>query len=250
MVDRWESEQDRIDAAADHYLAPSAGRQVDQSLTEILAKKIASQLQGTSALELGLGDGVWAPYLLDRFERVVSVEGSAPVLEQAEMSLANHPRRSSWRPHLSLFEDFVPDERFDVVLASYVLEHVGNPQALLRQARLDWLNRGGVVEVVVPNAQSLHRRLAVEMGLAADVAELGATDRAAGHKRVYTIDGLRADVRAAGLEIAAERGYLAKVLPNSLMTHLEYEHLKALVDLGADLPIEFAAVLRLTCTQP
>lgn len=244
-------EHDRVESASAHYLAPDRGRLVDQRVFAYLAKLLAPRFSGGSLLELGLGDTVWAPILLDRFDRVESVEGSPSILEKATLELQNHPKRASWVPHLSLFEEFRADRRFDVILASYVLEHVADPVGLLSLARRSWLAPDGHVEIIVPNATSLHRQLGVEMGRSQKPTDLGEADRAAGHRRVFTVESLRDVVLQAGLEIAEESGYFVKSLPNAFMTDLDEDRLHALIRLDSTkVPIDITAILHFSCLRP
>ena len=49
-----------------------------------------------------------------------------------------------------LFEEYAPKEKFDLILALHVLEHVDNSARILGQIR-KWLNDGGQLVVLVPN---------------------------------------------------------------------------------------------------
>ena len=56
------------------------------------------------------------------------------------------------------FSDALDGERFDVVTISHVLEHVADPQALLRRV-YELLQPGGLVWVALPNPESLGLRM-------------------------------------------------------------------------------------------
>ena len=49
----------------------------------------------------------------------------------------------------------------------------------------------------VPNGHSIHRLVAVKMGLLKDPCELNQRDKSLGHRRIYTPETLRKDIEAA-----------------------------------------------------
>ena len=103
-------------------------------------------------IELGYGTGLITGELLAAGVAIEVVEGSPALRDHA---IAEHP---GLVVHLSMFEDFVPDEPVDAVLALHVLEHVDRPDELLAHLA-SWLRPGGVFVAVTPNARSIHRLL-------------------------------------------------------------------------------------------
>jgi hypothetical protein len=95
----------------------------------------------------------------------------------------------------------------------------------------------------VPNAGSLHRRMGQLLGYISDPTELGEADHRLGHKRVFTVDTLRDTVVSSGYSVVEIVGYMAKPLPNGLLTQCSREQLRALVDLGTELPLDMAGAL-------
>ena len=220
------------------YLDRTPDREVDAFLIAEIATRVCRDLTGESVIELGVGDRAWTPLLLERFERVISVDGSAALIEKVAEELSE-PR---WTGVVSMFEDFSPGERAQVVLATYVLEHVDQPELVLARTRT-WVRDDGLLVVIVPNSGSLHRRLAQAMGLVEDPTALGDADRRLGHKRVFTVADLTAAVEGAGFTVESVEGFLAKTLPNSLLVHCTDAQLAGLVDLGRTLPTDLAAAL-------
>jgi len=220
------------------YLDRTPDREVDAFLIAEIAQRVCQDLSGESVIELGVGDRAWTPLLLERFERVVSVDGSAALIKKVAEELSE-PR---WTGVVSMFEHFTPTDRAEVVLATYVLEHVDNPEEVLARART-WVSDDGLLVVIVPNAGSLHRRLAQAMRLVDDPTALGEADRRLGHKRVFTVDTLSAAVKEAGFAIESIEGFLAKTLPNSLLVQCSDAQLAGLVDLGRALPTDLAAAI-------
>jgi 2-polyprenyl-3-methyl-5-hydroxy-6-metoxy-1,4-benzoquinol methylase len=185
-------------------------------------------------LEMGYGTGLVTGELLRHGVGVEVLEGS-PVLREHAMS--RHP---GLVVHLSMFEDFAPAAPFDAVLALHVLEHVDDAPALARVIG-SWLRPGGVLVAVTPNARSLHRQLAVKMGLHEHLDDLSPRDHLVGHRRVYDLTGLRADVEAGGFDVTDEFGYFVKPLANYQMLDWSPEILDGLNRLSDAVPADLLA---------
>jgi len=231
--------REELDRMTHEYLAPSPDRKVDQTILQFVSDFVISRLEGDRVLELGVGDQVWTPKLVEIFREVVTVDGSRELLAAMERKLSE----KRWTPVCTLFEDYVPERRFDSVIATYVLEHVDDPLRILKLARTRWLHRRGKIAIVVPHALSLHRRLAVKMGLISHPAGLGDTDRRVGHKRCFTCHELASLVVEAGFRIVQEQGMLTKLLPNAQLVGCSEEQLRGMFALGLDMPIDYAAAI-------
>lgn len=231
----------QLDRLQDRYLEPTPDRQVDQRLMELLAEALIPKLQTSRLLELGVGDQIWTPRLCRALPQVVTVDGSAQLLQ----AMTSRQPGANWTPVHSLFEDYRPEQPFDCVLATFVLEHVANPLEILRLAARHWLLPGGSLHVAVPHALSLHRRLAVRMGLSSHLAQLGATDRHLEHTHCFTVFELEGLMVEAGFRLVERQGFNCKTLPNRDMAHLSPAQLEGLFWLGNELPIEYAATLYL-----
>jgi hypothetical protein len=103
---------------------------------------------------------------------------------------------------------------------------------------------------VVPNAESLHRRLAVQMGLHENLDDLSPRDRLVGHQRVYSMDGLRADAESAGLTVVAELGSFVKVVHNALMESWPTPILDGLNAIADVLPTRLLANVGVRAVRP
>jgi 2-polyprenyl-3-methyl-5-hydroxy-6-metoxy-1,4-benzoquinol methylase len=116
-----------------------------------------------------------------------------------------------------------------------VLEHVDDPQAILRLIS-SWLVETGKIIIVVPNRNSLHRQLAVLMGLQPELDTLSKRDLLVGHQRVYSLEGLEEDIRGAGLRPIESVGFFLKVLPNAMMLDYSRDLLWAMNIISSSLP--------------
>jgi 2-polyprenyl-3-methyl-5-hydroxy-6-metoxy-1,4-benzoquinol methylase len=182
-------------------------------------------------LEMGFGTGLITAALLERGIHAEVVEGS-PALR--DIALARHADQGLV-VHLAMFEEFQPAEPYDVVMALHVLEHVDDPQEMLAKVAT-WLRPGGAVVAVTPNRHSIHRNLAVRMGLQARLDDLSARDHLVGHQRVYGLDTLRAEFERAGFAVEDEFGYFLKTLPNSMMLEYSLPLLQALNAISEEIP--------------
>ena len=208
---------------------------IEDALQEHCCRWLATLVSPDDFLiELGVGEGVTLSRLAPLPRRYVVVEGAPSLAQRARLEfpaveIAN-----------ALFEDYVPDEPCDKLMALHVLEHVDDPVALAEHLRT-WLAADGELVVVVPNRRSLHRRLAVLMGLQPELDTLSPRDHLVGHQRVYDLTQLEEDLRAAGFEPFERRGLLFKPLPNGMMLDFSPQLIQALNDLGDELPADFGA---------
>lgn len=237
MTDTTLDDLDRL--AHEYYLSDD----VDDIDIEELAQQrsfpaILSAIGGADragrVLEMGFGTGCITEQLLAAGVDVDVVEGSAVLVD-----VARH-RHPGLVVHHARFEAFAPDPPYDAVLALHVLEHVDDPVAVARHLA-SWLRPGGVLVAVCPNRESLHRRLAVRMGLQPALDTLSDRDHLVGHRRVYSLDDLTADLSSAGFDVTDRFGYLLKTLPNSMQQGFPRELLEAHSDVGDELPPELLA---------
>jgi len=130
-----------------------------------------------------------------------------------------------------------PDNlKFNAILATHVFEHFYDTIAVLKKAS-NWLVPKGRIIITVPNAESIHRKLAVKMGLQKSIYDLSARDIEVGHVRVYDLDLLKKHVNQAGdYNIVVESGLFLKTVHLNLMKSYSDDLLKALFDISDEIP--------------
>lgn len=199
----------------------------------------------SKVLDLGLGDGLFLEAFHDHPDFTI-LEGSELLAEFGTKKVETQ----RWHPKVihTFFENFEPSEQFDVIIASHVLEHVSNPQQILDLCQ-KWLKVKGKLIVIVPNRESLHRRLGVQMGLQKELDDLSARDLAVGHLRVYSLATLSEQIEKAGYCITQERGFFTKSLANSQMLHLSPEVIYGLCELSSTLPASMGANIGLVAEK-
>ncbi|MGO9558168.1 MAG: methyltransferase domain-containing protein [Acidimicrobiales bacterium] len=127
----------------------------------------------------------------------------------------------------------------DLVICSSLLHEVADTDALLQACRRLIAEREGMLHVNIPNARSLHRRLARAAGLIADEAEMTSRNLVLRQQRVLDMAGLTALVTSAGLSVEESGGYMLKPFTHAQMEQLEFltpELLAGLYTLGRELP--------------
>jgi 2-polyprenyl-3-methyl-5-hydroxy-6-metoxy-1,4-benzoquinol methylase len=164
--------------------------------------------KGSSVLELGPAEGAMTAVLLNQTDDLTVVEGAPSFCEILRK------RYPSVKVTETLFENFKPSRRYDVIVLGHVLEHVADPVSVLRLAS-GWLAEGGIILAAVPNAQSIHREAAVLMGIIPNIYHLNEADLHHGHRRVYDMCSLKTDFSNAGLSIHASGGYWIKPVSNA-----------------------------------
>jgi len=189
--------------------------------------------EARSLLELGLGHGYATEIFSRRFERHVVLEGSPAVISNFR------DKHLDCRAELveTYFESFATDERFDVIVMGFILEHVDDPLLILRRFR-KFLAPGGRMFLAVPNAEVLNRRLGHLAGLLEDITELSENDQLLGHKRYYTVASLNADVAQAGFRVDRLEGIYLKPFTTRQIVSLQLERkvIGAMCSIGVDYP--------------
>lgn len=223
------SETARLDAVAASYDPSDPTKEFDYHTKRLHVEVMKPFVIGRRMLEMGCATGELTSLLYGCAERYDVVEGSARNIDAARK------RVPGARFFHALWEEFQPLDRYTDIVLNCALEHVEDPVAVLRRASA-WLEPDGVIHIVVPNADSLHRLVGVEMGILAHRTSLSESDIRIGHRRVYDLDGLVDDVRAAGLEPVHQQGIFLKVVSNQQMLGWDPALIHALHVVGQRFP--------------
>ena len=230
-----------LEKISNEYLTPDPGRIVDKKLVSLIVNEILPYIEGPDVLEMGFGDDEWTSKIINKIGHTHIVDASETLIKKSKEKYGD-----KITTYGSLFEYFNPDKKFDTVIASYVLEHVEDPVQVLKKAS-EWLKPNGKLIAIVPHAGSLHRRLAVAMGLHKNLTDLGSTDQQMGHRRVYTLDAFSEDITKSGYIIEEKLGFFSKLLPQSLMCDISDEMLIGLMEMSKKMPPEYAASITFIC---
>jgi SAM-dependent methyltransferase len=234
-----------LDVIARAYDPSSPVRDFDWWLLHYDFEELTKFLVGRKVLELGCGRGVITKLLAQVSDELIVVEGSSRNIAYTRRCLGRSARVSF---HRSLWENFRYDgsDLSDIVFFSG-LEHIDGLTArrILRRIR-GWLRKHGRLHVIVPNANSLHRRVAVHMGLIDDVHELNERDRRLGHTRVFDKDTLIRELKVCGFRPLHCTGVFLKPLPNDMMLDLNSRIIRGFYRIGIEFP-DYCAHIFVTC---
>jgi len=194
---------------------------------------IDNSQEARSVLELGLGHGYTTRIFAAHFERHVVLEGSPAVIRNFQEKFPD------CRAHITetYFESFETDEKFDVIVMGFILEHVDDPRIIIDRFKR-FLAPGGKMFLAVPNAEVLNRRLGHIAGMLSDMESLSENDLLLGHKRYYTVESLTRDTTDSGCRIVRLEGIYLKPFTTKqvLSLHLDREIIRALCEVGVDYP--------------
>lgn len=196
----------------------------DALYTRATARRVTAHVRpGDRVLEAGCATGLMTAALVEAGARVTAVDRSPEYLERL------HAR--ALPGVVTLCRDLdahpLPSGPFDHVVATNLLHELSDPAAFLARVG-ETLGPRGVAHVTVPNPGSLHRLVALEMGLLDDLDGLSDRARRFDTLRMLDAETLRGLAAGAGLTLLAREGVVCKPLPNDLMAALPAEVLDGL----------------------
>jgi len=198
--------------------------------------KVIQTINATKILDVGCGNG--------QFTKVLTIEN--PLLQlvclEPNQKYVSEARKNLTGKNVAViessFEDFQTKQTWDLCMFNGVLEHMNNPIEALRKAS----TFAKYTFVIVPNAQSLHRIIGVELGLIPDIKYLAEADLKVGHKRYYDPSLLFSHFRKANLKIVDAGGICLKPLSNQQMLNWSQSTFDLLHELGLKLPFYCAEI--------
>ena len=160
-------------------------------------------------LDCACGRGFYLKYYRTVSDvKLVGLELDAEIISKAQRNVGHLPDMTLTRGNM--YHLPFPDDFFDGVMLSEILEHVDDDVRGLREVRRV-LKPGGVVAITVPNADypflwdPINKTL--ETFFDKPIRRGPLAGIWANHERLYTMEQLRESVQAAGLEIEAERAF-------------------------------------------
>ncbi|OBF81049.1 hypothetical protein A5791_06760 [Mycobacterium sp. 852002-51163_SCH5372311] len=177
-----------------------------------------AEFRPASLLEVGCG---LRPLFtdLDPAIKVTVVEPSAEFASNARELAAGREGTEILESFLEQVAPSLQPGGFDLIVLSSLLHEVDEPQQLL-QALLPHCHTSSIVHVNVPNAHSLHRMLAVEMGLIEDPFELSSTQKLMQQHSTFDLDSLAKLLSQQGFEVQSSGSYFIKPFTHAQMQDL------------------------------
>jgi len=228
-------EKQFLDKLTDTYVMSSTAQ--DRFMRELVVRTFEPFINSDSiGLELGCSDGYMTELLSKHLKSMDVADGSRKFLDMVESR--NLPNVKTIH---ALFEELGTEKKYDCIFATYVLEHLLDVQAVLSVVK-KLLKPNGMLFIVVPNARSLSRQLACQMGLLEGLKSLTPNDLNHGHKRVFDRTDLNRELDKTGLQQISQGGLLLKPLADFQMSKLmdleilKEEQLEGLCRLGNEYP--------------
>lgn len=170
-------------------------------------------------LEVGCGsDPLFAHWT--NFDRFVVVEPGTGFAREAMAAARGDARVQVVQATMEEVAPALAGECFDAIIASGLLHEVPDALALLR-ALAAHCSTETRVHVNVPNARSLHRLLALEMGLIGDLFDCSDNQRRLQQPRTFDLDRLAALCHDAGFDLIGKGSYFVKPFTHAQMSQLQ-----------------------------
>jgi 2-polyprenyl-3-methyl-5-hydroxy-6-metoxy-1,4-benzoquinol methylase len=204
----------------------------DERFTQVTAHAIGSWVRvGDRVLELGAATGLMTAEL-------ASIGASVTAVDRDEMYLRRLRERGLLGVDViacDLNETIPGSGDYDHVVATCVMHHLQDPQRFLADARR-CLGPSGLLHLSMPNPRSLHRLLALEMGVIDSTHVLSERDRTFGVRHIFDIADVAPLGQRVGLRLVHHEGLVAKPLTNGQMADLPVEVLDGLEGLARYVP--------------
>lgn len=233
-------ERERISAVAKWYQPDAEQGKMESALIGYRLDTMMPRIKGPGVLEMGCSTGIMTRRLAEAFSDLTVVEGSEEYVAHVRSVVGDHVSF-----FVSLFEEYEPGRRFDDIIMANILEHVEDPVSILRRAG-GWLQPKGRIHVLVPNGESLHRKVGCAMGALKHSGDFTENDRKIGHRRVYTADTLEDDIRLAGLQARSKEGIFLKPFSHGQMDAFDSRVYDALYEVGKELP-RYCSTIYMVC---
>ncbi len=229
MRDIDQYEKDYLDNPFEAELIRYRHRKTLETITSLRPRKI---------LEVGCGQ-IPLHHYIDDYDQLVIVEpskefaGIANASDSARITVINDVLKAEYADQYGC--------DFDLIVISSLLHEMEDPLALLTCAA-NFASPKSVFHINVPNANSLHRLLAVKMGLITDVTEKSERQIKYQQSHTFDVQSLSELVRAAKLEVISCETFFIKPFTHSQMQSLldsgfmDDRMLEGFYQLGADLP--------------
>lgn len=176
-----------------------------------------SQIKPNRILEIGCGE---SPLFTDLSD-LIHVTVVEPAFSFAENARALAENRKNVTVIEQEFESLSDNNlKYDMIILSCLLHEVAD-QATLLSSILRFCNEATVLHVNVPNSKSLHRLLAVSMGIIDSPEITSSTQKIMQQSaKVYDLDQLTAELNKAGFNIFQSGSMFVKPFTHQQMQHL------------------------------
>ena len=213
----------------DSYQANYDQLPFEPTMADIRKRMIVAFLEKQGAkkiIEVGCGNAsIFNEY--QGFEQMIVVEPSKVFFDRATIDAAKFKEKK-----ITLINQHFSDEIFeghdlkgiDTLLISGLLHELPDPVIMLRNASRI-VNSDTVLHINVPNAHSLHRIMAKEMGLMQDVKQKTELQQLLQQHHTFDIESLTSLAEEAGFTVIESGSYFIKPFSHKQMDVLQHHPL-------------------------
>ena len=204
---------DRIVKYEKEYMSDYGFESVMVWARQKMVLEIMDKLRPSRVLEVGCGWDLLASKVKHAFQKWVIVEPAPKFASHAAQNFSGDRRMMVVCEFIERTNDL---GEFDFCIVSCLLHEVERPLEILASLR-KFLSPHGVLHVNVPNALSMHRQLAVEMGIIGSPYERSERNRRLMQPHVFDIRSLKSLLGNAGFSCIDEGGYFIKPFTHGQM---------------------------------
>lgn len=182
--------------------------------------EIINRYQPKRILEIGCGMEPLFQYIDWEYDKYIIVEPSRQFFDNAICLAKGNSKVTGYNECFSSTEELKAN-KVDFIICSSLLHEIEQPMELLQNI-VDVCGENTIVHINVPNANSLHRLIAKEMGLIKDIHDMSGRNKLYQQHMVYDLQTLKKSVNLAGFNVLEEGSYFVKPFSHSQM----YEMIK------------------------
>ena len=181
----------------------------DYLMHDFIIETIKPYFIKDNILELGAYKGEMTKKLLCNFKYVSSIE----IIPELCVYLRNLKFENLQIFQTDFFE-FNNYNDYDNIISCHSLEHVEKHKDLLKKIKKSKKDTCRLF-IIVPNAFSLSRQIAVNMGLVSHPESITDFEKTIGHYHTFSINKLSIDIKNSGFKILDKGGIMPKIFSNS-----------------------------------
>jgi len=220
---------------------------------QMYLKEFILEYKPKSILEVGCG----SDFLFNQLAECDFIE-SWIIVEPSE-DFVNQARQSIQDSRVQVINGFIEEvlknqsiEKVDLCLCSSLLHEVKKPQVILSAAK-SIMKASGLIHINVPNAASMHRKLAEKMGLIDSIHQFSERNKMLLQSHIFDATSLSQLVSDSGFEKVSQGGYFVKPFSHAQMEKvvevLGDDILLGLYHLGREMP-EIASEIYINAGLP
>lgn len=234
----------------DYINQPFEAHQVEYRKKWVL--EIIEKNNPKTILEIGCGVNPLFNFYAD-FELLTILEPTKLFYERAveEVSKRNLNKVQVFNNYFEDALDSVDSNTYDLIIISALLHEIPDLDGFFKRLK-EIVKPGTTVHIDVPNANSFHRLLAVEMGLIKSQKEMSGNNIQLQQNRVFDINSLEKIVIDNGFEVVEKGSYFIKPYTHAQMQKMMdqniidtkvldglYNMIKYFPDFGSEIYINF-----------